>query len=188
MNDKLIRVHLRQAVLVVYGTEARYAKVLCGQHDPVMTERWGGVPFMSMIVIGYIHSYTGVNLATPTRMLLATNNILVIEDAKVEHAKPTGVIVPCTRVDYHPAHESTMANMRCPGMRRIAEYHATAYPGTPETLWVGAGQHQVKRNEVQRATRIIQLCKDGTYRIVKNREDGDFDPKNEVIFLYKESS
>ncbi len=159
-GENLVRVHLREAVLVGYGREARYAKVLCGKHEPMVDARYSGVPFLSMVVIGYVRNYQGVNLAEPTRALLAVSNILSIEDAKVERPAP----------HY---------------MRRAA-CEASVYHGTPESLWSGPGQRQIRLREVDRARRIIQLCDDGTYRIVKNMEDVDFDPKNEVIFLYDE--
>lgn len=87
-RENMVRVHLQQAILVGYGKEARYAKVLVGEREPVGTEHYAGENLAPVIVIGYVWNYRGHNLAAPTRMRLAASNILAIEDCKMECCPP----------------------------------------------------------------------------------------------------
>lgn len=177
-QENMVRIHLKQAILVGSGEEARYAKVLVGKREPmtVADEGYLNKTIMTVMVIGYVWGYKGHTLEEPTRMRLASSNILAIEDVKVELAH-------CEK-------------RRC--------HRVTVIPGTPETLWVRLGPRQVSLHDVDRARRIIQLRNDGTYRIVKDTAAEFADAcaapsygrshphvhvlplRNEVIFLYDE--
>lgn len=182
----MVRIHLQQAILVGYGKEARYAKVLLGRYSPSTNARYAGEPFLSVDIIGFVREYQGHNLEAPTHMLLPIRNVLSIEDAKVERTP-----LRCALLSYHAAH-AIPGGGYCPGVpvpyyMRLADCDASVYHGTPESLWEGPGQHKISRRVVERAQRIIQLQDDGRYRIVKSMET-EFDPKNEVIFLYDEGT
>lgn len=83
--ENIVRVHLKQAILVGYGEEeARYAKVLIGEEQVTPTRAHHNDIFILVTVIGYVRGYQGHNLAEPTKMLLSTSNILSIEYAKIE--------------------------------------------------------------------------------------------------------
>ncbi len=136
MSDK-VRVHLNQAILVGYGEEARYAKVLIGQRPDSARISDEFQPF---VIFGYVRGYRGYNLEQPTRLRLATDNILAIEDCKVER-------VCC---DVHPDgcegyvhHKYTFAH----------QAGVLVYQGTPDSLWGGHGPHQVSLHDVGRARR-----------------------------------
>lgn len=174
-QENPVRIHLKQAILVGHGKEARYAKVLVGEQEALLDEGYPNQTIVVATVIGYVWGYKGFNLEAPTRMRLAHSNILAIEDAKVEPAR-------CER-------------RRC--------HRVTVMAGTPETLWARPGPRQVSLFDVDRAQRIIQLRKDGTYRVVKDMSAEFADAycapchtgrphshtlllRNEVIFLYDE--
>jgi hypothetical protein len=160
--EKALRVHLKQAILVGYGEEARYAKVLIGRRDATADYIHHATVFQSFIIIGFVHGYRDHNVAQPTQMYLADDNILCIEDCKIDPPR-------CERGQCH----------------RVTVMH-----GTPETLWAMPGPRQVSSADVWRARRIIQLREDGSYHIVKDMRNPLLwcRPMNEVIFLYDEES
>ncbi len=98
-QENMVRVHLKQAILIGYGKEARYSKVLLGERQQV--EVHDTVQFQSFVIIGFVHGYQGYNLAQPTRIAVADKNILAIEDAKIE---PGGgrMRPPAPHVAVHP--------------------------------------------------------------------------------------
>lgn len=102
---KRVRIHLRQAILVGCGDQARYSKVLVGEEQITPLKRGSDI-FMSVNVIGFVLSYQGHNLTAPIEMLLSTNNILAIEYMEVErHSEP---IMWCkvrrAEEPFHPPH------------------------------------------------------------------------------------
>lgn len=120
-RENMVRVHLKQAILVGYGEKARYTKVLIGEHEVIATD-YHGQTFMTVVVIGYVHGYQGYSLDEPTRMGLATGNILCIEDAKVEHedcrrAHAEIETVYCSQVYPHAPHhwQKKPRTVHCPG-------------------------------------------------------------------------
>ncbi len=133
MSTELVRVHLKQAILVGYGDEAKYAKVLVGERDRTLHgqtqagTRSRSTPF---IVIGFVRGYRGVNLAGgPIRMWVEDDNILAIEEAKVEQMTQTrppasgdAAFRWCSKKNAHPPHtwqyDGGSPDSDCPGVEK----------------------------------------------------------------------
>ncbi len=81
--EHLVRVHLRQALLLSHGKEARYAHTLVGERKQPLGEQYGGTNFVAVNVHGFLRGGVRVTLERPTLHLLASNNILSIEDLKM---------------------------------------------------------------------------------------------------------
>lgn len=118
MTTEKVRIHLENAILVGYGDEAKYAKVLVGERDtspdgPTRPRRLA----TAFIISGFVRGYRDTTLARPTKMLLSDYNILAIEEVRVEQATRTE-IEGCPQKQPHSLHtwqHSGSSIMDCPG-------------------------------------------------------------------------
>ena len=88
--ENLVRIHLRQALLLGQGKGAKYAHTLIGERLPPLGEQYGGTGFVAVNVFGFVRGGVDGHLEHPARHLLAANNILSIEDVKIEHVCTEG--------------------------------------------------------------------------------------------------
>ena len=121
-----VRIHLNQAILVGYGDEAKYAKVLVGKRDRMDDIVLHRTEFRAFTIFGFVRGYRGFTLDQPTRMRLAESNILAIEDAKIERVDWHSVrylTKPCTRHNVHDPHtyQNKGPVINCPGKEKVEQ-------------------------------------------------------------------
>ncbi|KKK62740.1 hypothetical protein LCGC14_3001310, partial [marine sediment metagenome] len=123
--------------LVGYGDEAKYAKVLIGERIALnFLQRLSGMSYPAFIVIGFMQGYRGVNLAGgPIRMWVEDDNILAIEEAKMEQTTRTRPPASddtacrwCSKKNVHGPHtwqyDGGSPDFDCPGVEK----------GSPQTI------------------------------------------------------
>ena len=126
MKEK-VRIHLKQAILVGYGDEAKYVKVLVGERDTTLygqtqaRTRSRSTPF---VIFGFVRGYQGFTLAGgPIRMWVEDDNILAIEEARVEQPTRTTWTRP-------PVYGPQTVNEHAKRIIRLVSFSA-AYGGEP---------------------------------------------------------
>lgn len=163
-DNNLVRVHLRQVMLIGWGEAAQYSHTLVGERQPLADEQHGKENFVAINVTDFVRGGVSRNLERPALHLLAASNILSVEKVRADSQ--------LTRCRPHGRPSCGYCDDPC--ITGDAGYqHTLVCTGTPESLW-GRNPWQTRRVhhlEVANATRIIQLRDDGTYDIVKDTAD-----------------
>ncbi len=115
-----VRIHLKQAILVGYGHEAKYAKVLVGERELRPITPHHGTVYQSFVIRSFVQNYRESRLIQHPRILLANSNILAIEDMEIEN-EPWQArrcqTKTCAKPYAHAAHTFRNAGpvIQCPG-------------------------------------------------------------------------
>lgn len=141
-----VRIHLKQAILIGDGDEARYAKVLVGKRDPssdLVSHRV--VVFHAFMISGFVRGYRDATLSIPTLHRLADSNILSVEDVTVDTCCDVGPphapnwlharrrIKLCSQENVHPPHTWQYTGslvINCPGVEVAKDENRTQRPAT----------------------------------------------------------